>query len=78
MAGTFMMTEAFSTSFLLFAPLPVLFVTVIFALYEPLAVPAGMVTTILSELVPGVRLFVLEATARISACPVVVPEVLVI
>jgi hypothetical protein len=30
--GTFMMTEAFSTSFLLFAPLPVLFVTVIFAL----------------------------------------------
>jgi hypothetical protein len=37
-----------------------------------------MVTTILSELVPGVRLFVLEATERISACPVVVPEVLVI
>jgi hypothetical protein len=40
--GTLMVTAACTESFLLFDPLPSVFVTVTLALYAPFAVPAGM------------------------------------
>ena len=39
-----------------------------------MAVPAGIVTTMLSDLpIPGVRLLLADATVKTSACPDVVP-----
>jgi hypothetical protein len=76
--GTATTIAPFWLSFLLLEPLPVLFVTVTLRLYVPFAVPAGIVTTMLSDPAPGLTFFeALMDVPNMSAVAAVVPVLLV-